>query len=70
MTTSHRAEELRAEARALMAQADRCEASQAFTGRAMECAHCGHTITEHVSIDDCAECEAEGMEFPCRDFDH
>jgi hypothetical protein len=36
----------------------------------MECAHCGHTITEHVSIDDCAECEAEGMEFPCRDFDH
>lgn len=70
-----RAEELRAEARRLMAQADRLEASQAFTGRVGECGHCGHTGAEHFDRPtvgqgvECAECEAEGREFPCWDFD-
>ena len=65
-----RSAELRAEAAELLAQADRNEASAAFTGRAMECGHCGHTLAEHKGTDSCAECRAEGAEFGgCRDFD-
>ena len=70
-----RAQELRAQAGALLAQADRLEASEAFTGRLGECGHCGHTSTEHFAAPcetpgaECAECEAEGREFPCWDFD-
>jgi hypothetical protein len=65
-----RSAEIRAEAARLIACAERNESSQAFTGRAMECGHCGHTITEHEDIDRCAECDREGAEFTCADFDH